>query len=57
MTNIRIEEWASDNSTLAIGGVLCSADSLVKKENFVLPCLPAGKSPTAESAKTFAAIK
>jgi len=33
------------NSTFAIGGVLCSADSLVVAENFVLRINICGKNP------------
>ena len=40
------ERRAAYNSTFAIGGVSCSADSLVVAESFVLRINICGKNPT-----------
>lgn len=45
---------AAHNSTFAIGGVLCSADSLVVAESFVLRIKFSGKKPAhRKSAKRY----
>lgn len=45
------------NSTFAIGGVSCSADSLVVAESFVLRINISGKNPAhRKSAKRFRAF-
>jgi hypothetical protein len=45
------------NSTFAIGGVSCSADSLVVAESFVLRIKFSGKNPAhRKSAKRYAVI-
>ena len=41
----RPRETAAGNSTFAIGGVSCSADSLVVAESFVLRIKFSGKNP------------
>jgi hypothetical protein len=52
MTALRTERRATDNSTFAIGGVSCSADSLVVAESFVLRINISGKNPAhRKSAK------
>jgi hypothetical protein len=46
---------AADNSTFAIGGVSCSADSFVVKESSVLRINICGKNPAhRKSAKRYA---
>jgi hypothetical protein len=48
------ERRAATNSTFAIGGVSCSADSLVVAESFVLRINISGKNPAhRKSAKRF----
>ena len=45
------------NSTFAIGGVSCSADSLVVAESFVLRINISGKNPAhRKSAKRYKAV-
>jgi hypothetical protein len=45
---------AAGNSTFAIGGVSCSADSLVQAESFVLRIKFSGKKPAhRKSAKRY----
>ncbi len=49
------EKRAAYNSTFAIGGVSCSADSLVVAESFVLRINISGKNPAhRKSAKRYA---
>ncbi len=49
---LRTDRKAADNSTFAIGGVSCSADSLVVAESFVLRIKFSGKNPAhRKSAK------
>ena len=51
---LRTERRAADNSTFAIGGVSCSADSLVVAESFVLRIKFSGKNPAhRKSAKRY----
>lgn len=48
------ERRKADNSTFAIGGVSCSADSLVVAESFVLRIKFSGKNPAhRKSAKRY----
>ena len=48
------EKRAAYNSTFAIGGVSCSADSLVVAESFVLRINISGKNPAhRKSAKRY----
>ncbi len=48
---------ATDNSTFAIGGVSCSADSFVVAESFVLRINISGKNPAhRKSAKRCATL-
>ena len=48
------EKKAAHNSTFAIGGVSCSADSLVVAESFVLRINICGKKPAhRKSAKRY----
>ena len=48
------EEERTHNSTFAIGGVSCSADSLVVAESFVLRIKFSGKNPAhRKSAKRY----
>ena len=47
-----MKRTAAGNSTFAIGGVSCSADSLVQAESFVLRINFSGKKPAhRKSAK------
>ena len=47
-----VEDTAAGNSTFAIGGVSCSADSFVVAESFVLRINIGGKNPAhRKSAK------
>ena len=41
----------TDNSTFAIGGVSCSADSLVVAESFLLHIKFSGKKPAHRKAR------
>jgi hypothetical protein len=51
-----MKEKRPHNSTFAIGGVSCSADSLVVAESFVLRIKFSGKNPAnRQSAKRYAA--
>ena len=51
-TTHRTDESPAGNSTFAIGGVSCSADSLVVAESFVLRIKFSGKNPAhRKSAK------
>lgn len=51
-TKLRTNNQAAGNSTFAIGGVSCSADSFVVKESFVLCIKFSGKKPAhRKSAK------
>ena len=50
MTQLRTDNRAAGNSTFAIGGVSCSADSLVVAESFVLRIKISGKNPTLHQA-------
>jgi hypothetical protein len=48
---------AATNSTFAIGGVSCSADSLVQAESFVLRIKFSGKNPAhRKSAKRYGQV-
>jgi hypothetical protein len=48
---------AAGNSTFAIGGVSCSADSLVVAESFVLRIKFSGKNPAhRKSAKRYSGL-
>ena len=52
MTTVDNREARTANSTFAIGGVSCSADSLVVAESFVLRINFSGKNPAhRKSAK------
>ena len=52
------ENKTAGNSTFAIGGVSCSADSLVVAESFVLRIKFSGKNPAhRKSAKRCGAIR
>jgi len=52
--NDRRKESRTHNSTFAIGGVPCSADSLVVAESFVLRIKFSGKNPAhRKSAKRY----
>jgi len=59
MSNLTInqrcgQEGRTHNSTFAIGGVSCSADSLVVAESFVLRIKFSGKNPAhRKSAKRY----
>ena len=44
-TTLRTDSMPAANSTFAIGGVSCSADSLVVAESFVLRIKFCGKNP------------
>lgn len=48
--NITTEKSPAYNSTFAIGGVSCSADSLVQAESFVLRINISGKNPPQRKA-------
>jgi hypothetical protein len=49
-----MEDTAAYNSTFAIGGVSCSADSFVVAESFVLRIKFSGKNPAhRKSAKRY----
>ena len=51
---IKTEITPAGNSTFAIGGVSCSADSLVVAESFVLRIKLSGKNPAhRKSAKRY----
>ncbi len=51
------KEGRTHNSTFAIGGVSCSADSLVVAESFVLRIKFSGKNPAhRKSAKRYASF-
>ncbi len=53
-THLRTDRRATDNSTFAIGGVSCSADSLEVAESFVLRIKFSGKNPAhRKSAKRY----
>ena len=52
LDNLTMERKTGYNSTFAIGGVSCSADSLVVAESFVLRIKFSGKNPAhRKSAK------
>jgi hypothetical protein len=54
MTNTEREVARTHNSTFAIGGVSCSADSLVVAKSFVLRIKFSGKNPAhRKSAKRY----
>ena len=58
MTNLlTMERITTANSTFAIGGVSCSADSLVAAESFVLRINISSKNPAhRKSANRYAAL-
>ncbi len=54
---MRIKEQRTANSTFAIGGVSCSADSFVAAESFVLRINISGKNPAhRKSSKRYMKI-
>lgn len=54
MTKLRTDRRTADNSTFAIGGVSCFADSFVLAESFVLRITICGKNPAHhKSAKSY----
>lgn len=54
MTRTNRQESPTGNSTFAIGGVSCSADSFVVAESFVLRMNIGGKNPAhRKSAKRY----
>ena len=54
---MRIERRPTANSTFAIGGVSCSADSLVVAESFVLRINICGKNPAHRKSAKRQAVK